>query len=214
MLVKVLALRFYPRVEAFADRSLATSTRGREAVTWALAPRREMGPNRPGEANRSLPSGFSFATRAEASMRHSAVPYAFRVVPLLAIAFALAGPAAADTGYSNVFTIDLRTAQCSLSCTAAVPGTGTAGTPVAFQATATPSSCSGTPSYAWTFGDGATSTQQNPSYTYAAAGTYNWSMTASISGVTCATRCDMYCSSVISRSPCASPSRSRPARPP
>ena len=186
MLVNSLTLRFDPRVEGFADTSLAAFTRGKEAVTRALAPRREMGHNSPGEANRRLPSRLPFATRAEVSMRHSAVPSAFRVVPVLGIAFALAGPAAADTGYSNVFTIDLRTAQCTLSCSATVPASGTAATPVAFQATATPSSCSGTPSYAWTFGDGATSTQQNPSYTYAAAGTFNWSMTASISGVTCA----------------------------
>ena len=34
-------------------------------------------------------------------------------------------------------------------------------------------------SWSWTFGDGGTSTQQNPSHTYTAAGTYDVSLTVS-----------------------------------
>ena len=75
--------------------------------------------------------------------------------------------------------------SCSLSCTATVPSAGTVGSTVSFQATATPSNCSGSPTYAWTFGDGATSTQQNPSHAYSSAGSFNWSMTAAVQGVTC-----------------------------
>jgi PKD repeat protein len=77
------------------------------------------------------------------------------------------------------------TANCALACTATVPATGTVATPVAFQSTATPTGCSGTPTYAWTFGDGQTSTLQNPSHTYANAGSYNWALTVAVNAVTC-----------------------------
>ncbi len=76
-------------------------------------------------------------------------------------------------------------AGCSLACTAAAPATGTAGVALSFDATATPSGCTGSPTYSWSFGDGGTSVQQNPSYTYASAGTFNWSMTATVQGVSC-----------------------------
>ncbi|MGC8724223.1 MAG: PKD domain-containing protein [Acidobacteriota bacterium] len=78
------------------------------------------------------------------------------------------------------------TSACSLSCSASGPATALVNTPVSFQATATPSvACSGlTPSYSWSFGDGGTSSQQNPTHTYAAAGTYSWTMTASAPGST------------------------------
>jgi PKD repeat protein len=75
--------------------------------------------------------------------------------------------------------------QCTLTCTATAPASATAGTSVALSATATPSNCSGSVTYAWTFGDGGTSSQQNPPHTYTSAGTFTWTMTASISGVTC-----------------------------
>jgi M6 family metalloprotease-like protein len=74
---------------------------------------------------------------------------------------------------------------CALSCTATVPATATAGQGTTFQSTATPSHCTGSPLYAWTFGDGTGSTQQNPSYTYANSGTFTWTMTASVEGVHC-----------------------------
>ena len=57
----------------------------------------------------------------------------------------------------------------------ATPAQGSAPLAVAF--TATPSG--GTPplTYSWTFGDGATSTEQNPSHTYTAAGDYHPAVT-------------------------------------
>ncbi len=75
--------------------------------------------------------------------------------------------------------------ECSLGCTATVPATGVANAPVSFQSTATPSNCTGSPTYSWNFGDGQTSTQQNPSHTYSSAATHNWSMTATVQGATC-----------------------------
>src|SRR5215813_10085254 len=70
---------------------------------------------------------------------------------------------------------------CTVSCNATVPGTGTVGAAVSFQATATASGCSSQPAYSWDFGDGGISAQQNPTHSYVAAGTYNWTLTTSAS---------------------------------
>lgn len=57
---------------------------------------------------------------------------------------------------------------------------------MAFVSTATPSNCAGSPTYDWNFGDGsAHSTAQNPSHTFASAGTFNWSLAVSVNGVPC-----------------------------
>jgi PKD repeat protein len=67
-----------------------------------------------------------------------------------------------------------------------VPDTGVPGTPVSFASTATPSNCSGSPTYDWDFGDGTThGTAQNPTHTYASANSYNWTLTVAVGGVTC-----------------------------
>ena len=71
---------------------------------------------------------------------------------------------------------------CTVGCGATVPATGNTGQAISFQATATPAGCATTPTYDWDFGDGTPrSNQQNPSKTYATAGTYNWRMTVSAS---------------------------------
>jgi hypothetical protein len=75
---------------------------------------------------------------------------------------------------------------CSLTCTAAVPATATAQSQVPFSSTAQATGCSGLPTFAWTFGDGGSSSLQNPSHAYAQAGTYDWSLTAAVSGQSCA----------------------------
>jgi hypothetical protein len=78
-------------------------------------------------------------------------------------------------------------ATCTLSCSASAPATGIAGEVLAFTATATPSDCGGgTPSVAWTFGDGQTAPGLSATHAYAAPGTFPWTMTASLAGVTCA----------------------------
>jgi PKD repeat protein len=74
---------------------------------------------------------------------------------------------------------------CSLVCSATAPDTARVGDLVRFAASATAEGCTGTVAYAWSFGDGATSPARQPSHTYAAAGTYIWSMDAEVDGVGC-----------------------------
>ncbi len=82
----------------------------------------------------------------------------------------------------RVGTIAIGTSSCSVSCTAVVPSTGQINSPVAFTATATPQgSCTGVISYSWNFGDGFTSTEQNPLHTYIASTIYAWSLTTTYS---------------------------------
>ena len=45
--------------------------------------------------------------------------------------------------------------------------------PVSFTDSSTPGPSGPITAWAWTFGDGGTSTSQNPSHTYAAAGVYS-----------------------------------------
>ena len=55
-----------------------------------------------------------------------------------------------------------------------------------FAATSSTGLCSGTPAYDWDFGDGsAHSSQQNPSHTYSANGSYSWTLTVTVGSATC-----------------------------
>ncbi len=74
---------------------------------------------------------------------------------------------------------------CSLTCTATVPSRAAVGAAVPFSSTAQATGCSGLPTFAWTFGDGGTSSLQNPSHPYAQTGTYPWTFTAAVSGQSC-----------------------------
>jgi PKD repeat protein len=75
---------------------------------------------------------------------------------------------------------------CTITCTTTVPASAAPGGAVSFSATATPSAgCSGTPSFSWTFGDGQSSTGQNPSHTYASAGVFDWTLVATQNGASC-----------------------------
>jgi PKD repeat protein len=96
---------------------------------------------------------------------------------------------AAATASATV-TISVQ-ASCYLSCTASAPLAAsvlaTSGlAPVPFSASALVSpDCPSSPTFAWTFGDGQTSTEEDPSHVYPAPGAYDWTMTASVAGRTC-----------------------------
>lgn len=69
---------------------------------------------------------------------------------------------------------------CTVNCEANVPATGAVGAAVNFASSANTSGCATAPTFEWNFGDGtARSSQQNPTHTYAGAGTYNWTLTVS-----------------------------------
>ena len=57
------------------------------------------------------------------------------------------------------------------------PYSGTAGSPISFQSTGSADPDGTITGYAWSFGDGGTSTQANPTHSYAAAGSYTATLT-------------------------------------
>ncbi len=76
---------------------------------------------------------------------------------------------------------------CTLTCTATVPNAGTAGLPVAFNATA--AGCSGATTQVWDFGDGAARlAQSNPAHVYFAAGSYTWTLAVLNNGAAACTQ--------------------------
>lgn len=82
-------------------------------------------------------------------------------------------------------TITVTSSQCRITCEASSQQTGLINVASAFTASSTAEGCTQAVSYLWDFGDGQTSTSQNPSHTYATAGTYGWTMTASADSMEC-----------------------------
>lgn len=74
---------------------------------------------------------------------------------------------------------------CSLTCEASVAATAAVGEAVSFEGRATATGCSGAPAFAWDFGDGATSGEEDSTHAYAAAGVYGWSLTVTVGDRTC-----------------------------
>lgn len=91
----------------------------------------------------------------------------------------IAGVSCSRTGTVTV-------SPCSLGCNAtAMPSSGGAPLAVQFTGSAT-TTCSGGVSYDWDFGDGSPhGSQQSPSHTYAAAGSYTWKLTVTAGGQSC-----------------------------
>lgn len=82
-------------------------------------------------------------------------------------------------------TITVTASQCRITCEASSPQTGLINVASAFTASSTAEGCTQAVSYLWDFGDGQTSTSQNPSHTYTTAGTYDWRITASADSMNC-----------------------------
>ena len=75
---------------------------------------------------------------------------------------------------------------CTVVCeAAATPSSGVAPLSVGFAADVTLANCHSQPSYDWVFGDGGSSSEQSPTHIYTSPGTYAWSLTVTVDGVTC-----------------------------
>jgi len=100
---------------------------------------------------------------------------------------------------------------CTVGCSATVDATGLVGGPVSFSGSADPSDCAGEAGYEWDFGDGNGASTADPSHTYDAPGSYEWTLTVTDDGVTCTrtgtieistseSRCSLTCSSEVKSS--------------
>lgn len=74
---------------------------------------------------------------------------------------------------------------CELECNTSVPPWAMINTPVNFTSSIITSQCPNPVSYFWDFGDGETSTAQNPVHVYTKKGTYTWTFKATSSPITC-----------------------------
>ena len=87
--------------------------------------------------------------------------------------------------YTSSGTVEVLS-PCSLKCTAnAEPSIGTAPLAVAFSSSAQATSCQGSPSFSWIFGDGGVSSEQNPAHIYLLPGVYQWTLSVSADDLTC-----------------------------
>jgi PKD repeat protein len=87
-------------------------------------------------------------------------------------------------GQSGTITV-VEADQCTVLCETSVPAQGTINGLVTFNGSATAFNCNGPMDYLWSFGDGGTSTDQNPCHTYTIAGSFAWTMTVTVQGITC-----------------------------
>ena len=73
--------------------------------------------------------------------------------------------------------------DCYVTCSASAASVGVVGSPVQFSVSAQTTYCTGSPSYSWNFGNGLSSSQESTSSTYQSPGTYNWTVTVTVQGV-------------------------------
>ncbi|MHB1045553.1 MAG: PKD domain-containing protein [Thermoanaerobaculia bacterium] len=160
--MKVLTHRFDPRVDGFDDTALATFTRGKEVLF--VRDNCFVRDDVPRKAFLAFPA--SAHAHMEVPMRQGNRRPSWAILAALALGLGLAGPTAADTGYSNLFTIDRGMAP-GASFTWS-PESPEVGQPVRF----TIGSTTGLASWTWDLdGDGRTDGfGGNPSYTYTTAG--------------------------------------------
>ena len=107
-------------------------------------------------ANTTVASGNSGSTSAQ-------VPYSSRTFYLYNNAVQLAtSNATSSCATGSTWTAGVCAASaCTVACQASVAATALVDQSVSFSGSATPTGCSGTPSYEWVFGDGTTSNQQS-----------------------------------------------------
>jgi len=93
-----------------------------------------------------------------------------------------------EGAYVDALTItkEVGGTPCTVACTAAVPATGAPGVWLQLEGTLNASSCGGTPTITWSFGDGTpASNAASPAHAWAAEGVFPWQMTAAMGGQTC-----------------------------
>jgi len=73
--------------------------------------------------------------------------------------------------------------DCTLTVNGSAPSAAAVGEAVAFSASLALNTCIGAVTYNWGFGDGSISASQNTTHTYASPGTYEWTLSASASGI-------------------------------
>ncbi|HSN57038.1 MAG TPA: kelch repeat-containing protein, partial [Candidatus Sulfomarinibacteraceae bacterium] len=89
-----------------------------------------------------------------------------------------------DAGDSIVLAADLGSG-CALWCDASASATAWPGIPVVFSGSLETANCDGAPFYGWEFGDGGSGGDTTTNHAYVSAGTYVWSVTASLGDATC-----------------------------
>lgn len=81
-------------------------------------------------------------------------------------------------------SISVQAPACSLTCSALVPSSAQTHEAVTFDGSATVSGCAETPSFEWDFGDGTPhGTSPTATHAYAAPGSYDWTLTVRLPGV-------------------------------
>jgi hypothetical protein len=76
--------------------------------------------------------------------------------------------------------------ECTLICSATVPGCTAPDQEVIFSALATPVNCSGEPAYDWDFGDGSPHANgASTVHAYSASGDFTWTARSSLESATC-----------------------------
>ena len=118
------------------------------------------------------------ATSVEQNPSHS-----FASEGIFDVSLTATNDAGSDT-VTHPFTVGPATG-CVLTCSAVAPATADLGSSVSFQADAQASNCAGVISYSWSFGDGSTVNEQNPTYVYGSTGTLRWGMTAATDDASC-----------------------------
>ena len=87
---------------------------------------------------------------------------------------------------TETVNIQVTSLDCTLTCTAvSSTDAGPAPLAVGFSVAAQQSNCSEPLAYAWTFGDGATSSSAVPFHTYTQLGSYHWAVTVTAGAESC-----------------------------
>jgi len=151
---------------AYAAQQAVTATGGQTPYSWSAA---------------GLPNGLTINATTGAVFGTPTVAGAFNFT------VTVQDNGSPRQAASKVLSLFCGSAQptCALNCSADVPASGNVGAPLSFVATSSSSSCTGTVSPSWTFGDGKTGSGASLTHAYLTAGVFNWTLTTSQGDSTC-----------------------------